>query len=98
MHRDHEIFIQAIKTRKKILIQHRVENSTAASTKICCPLFYVPPSEKDGIGHYYLREDENGPLGSIVSIKADKIVRIGQTQEPFDPAGLTLINGEDVLE
>jgi hypothetical protein len=95
MHRDHKIFIQAIKGRKKILIKHRSENGRDASTKVCCPLFYVPSSNKDSCGHYYFWEDEKDPKGNVLSVKADKIIRIGQTQEPFDPAGLTIVVSDE---
>jgi hypothetical protein len=96
MHRDHDIFIQAIKGRKKILIKHRDESSRDASTKVYCPLFYVPAGDKNSCGHYYVWKDEKGPKGNVMSVKADSIVHIGQTQEPFDPAGLTLVNNEDI--
>ena len=95
MHRDHKIFIQAIKTRKKILIKHQIENNRNACTKVYCPLFYIPSGEKGSSGCYYLRQDETGSRGSIVSIKAERIIRIGQTQESFDPIGLTLLSGDD---
>ena len=50
MHRDHEIFIQAIKNNKKILIKRRSESGRDASTKVCCPLFYVPAGDKGSCG------------------------------------------------
>jgi hypothetical protein len=96
MHRDHEIFIQAIKGRKKILIKRRRENARDASTKVCCPLFYIPAGDKSSCDQYYVWEDEKGLKGTVVSVKADNIVHIGQTQEPFDPVGLTLVSKEDI--
>lgn len=98
MHRDHDIFIQAIKSRKKILIKHRSENGRDASTKVCCPLFYIPASDKGSSGHYYIWEDEKGSKGkgNVMGVKADNIVCIGQTHEPFDPVGLTLVSNEDI--
>jgi hypothetical protein len=96
MHRDHEIFIQAIKGRKKILIKHRSENGCDTSTKVYCPLFYVPASDKSSCGHYYVWEGEKGLKGKVMSVKADNIVHIGQTQEPFGPVGLTLVGDEDI--
>lgn len=96
MHRDHKIFIQAIKNRKKILIKHRSENGRDASTKVCCPLFYIPADDKSSSGHYYVWEDEKGLKGNVVSVKTEHIVHIGQTQESFDPVGLTLVGDEDI--
>lgn len=95
MHRDHDIFIQAIKDKKKILIKQRRENGRNASTKVCCPLFYIPSSDKSSSGHYYVWEGEKGLKSNVLSVKADNIVHIGQTQEPFDPVGLTLVSNED---
>jgi len=96
MHRDHEIFIQAIKGRKKILIKHCRENNCDASTKVYCPLFYIPANDKSSSGHYYVWEDEKGVNGNVISVKAENIVHIGQTHEPFDPVGLTLVSNEDI--
>ena len=96
MHRDHKIFIRAIKNRKKVLIKCRSENGCDASTKVCCPLFYIPASDKGGCDHYYFCEDEKGLKGGVMSVKTDSIVHIGQTQEPFDPVGLTLVSNEDM--
>ena len=94
MHRDHNIFIQAIKGRKKILIKHNSENGGDASTKVYCPIFYVPSGDKSRCGNYYVWEDEKGSKGNVVSVKADNIVHIGQTNEPFDPADLTFVKNE----
>ncbi len=96
MHRDHEIFIQAIKNKKKILIKRRSEPGRDANTKVCCPLFYIPAGDKSSCGHYYIWEDEKGLKGNVLSVKAENIVHIGQTQEPFDPVGLTLVSNEDI--
>ena len=96
MHRDHDIFIQAIKEKKKILVKHRSENSPDANTKVYCPLFYIPPGDKGGCGYYYFWENEKGAKRNIMNVKTDNIVQIGQTQEPFDPAGPTLVSGEDI--
>ncbi len=95
MHRDHNIFIQAIKERKKILIKRRNENGKGANTKVCCPLFYIPAGEKGASDHYYFWEDDSGYKGSILSVKSESIVHIGQTHEPFDPVGLTLVSSRD---
>ena len=96
MHRDHKIFIRAIKNRKKVLIKCRSENGRNASTKVCCPLFYIPAGDKGGCDHYYFWEEEKGLKGNVMSVKTDDIVQIGQTHEPFDPVGLTLVSNENI--
>jgi hypothetical protein len=96
MHRDHKIFIQAIKDRKKILVKHRSDKNSDALTKVCCPLFYIPTANKDNCGHYYFWEDENGSKGNITSVKTDDIVRIGPTHESFHRVDFSLISNEDI--
>lgn len=96
MHRDHEIFMRAIKSSKKVLIKRRSEKGHGANTKVCCPLFYIPASDNSSCDHYYFWEDEKGLKSDVVSVKADDIVHIGQTQEPFDPVGLTLVSNENI--
>ena len=96
MHRDHEIFIQAIKNRKKVLIKCRSEKGHNANTKVCCPLFYIPASDNGGCDHYYFWEDEKGLKGDVMSVKTDDMVHIGRTQESFDPVGLTLVGNENI--
>jgi hypothetical protein len=96
MHRDHEIFIQAIKDRKKLLIKFHRDEDSDAYTEVCCPLFYIPAGDKDSYAHYYFWEGENGSKGNIMSVKTDRIVHIGPTNEPFDPVGFTLTNKEGI--
>jgi hypothetical protein len=96
MHRDHNIFIQASKDRKKVLIKRRSEKGRNTSTKVCCPLFYIPANDEGSCDHYYFWEDEKGLKGNIMSVKADNIIHIGQTHEPFDLTGLTFVSSEDI--
>lgn len=96
MHRDHKIFIQAIQDMKKVIIQHRNDDSHDTYTKVCRPLFYIPASSQDGSSQYYLWEGVSGPKGSIVKIKTEQIIRIGPTQESFGPAGFKLVNEEEL--
>jgi hypothetical protein len=86
MHRDHHIFIEAIKHKKKVSIT-TLENS---KNKRCRPLFYIPDNEQNGQGLYYVWDGEKGEKGDISWLAPEQIVSIEPTQEPFDPAGFTL--------
>ena len=94
MHSDHKIFIQAIQDRKKVIIQHRNDDDRDAQTKVYRPLFYIPASSQKVGSQYYCWEGVSGPKGNIVKIQTEQIIRIGPTQESFEPAGFKLVNDE----
>lgn len=96
MHRDHDIFVRAVKEKKKVLIKHHHENGRDVNTKVYCPLFYIPADGTNSSGHYYVLENGKDPKGNILGVKTENIIHIGQTQEPFDPIGLTLVSDEDL--
>jgi hypothetical protein len=96
MHRDHKIFIQAIKDKKKVLIKHLNDAGRNIRTKVYRPLFYIPDSSQDGCAHYYFWDGEKGEKGNIFWVTPTQIVSIKPTQEPFDPAGFTLVSDEEL--
>jgi hypothetical protein len=96
MHRDHKIFIQAIKDRKKVLIKHRNDAGRDIRTKVYRPLFYIPDSNQNGCDHYYLWDGESNERGNIFWVTPAQIVSIELTQESFDPAGFVLASSEGI--
>jgi len=92
MHQDHKIFIQAIKDKKKVLVQHHDDTGKSTHTKVYRPLFYIPKNGHTGSAHYYFWDGGKGKEGNIFRVVAEQIVRIGQTQESFEPTGFTLVD------
>ena len=98
MHRDHKIFIQAIKDKKKVLIEQLIGAERKKQTKVCRPLFYIPASDQDGCAHYYFWDGEKGVKGDMFWVAPAQIVSIEPTQESFDPADFTLVCNEDLSQ
>jgi hypothetical protein len=98
MHRDHHIFIEAIKHKKKVSIKVRGNKGSHTTTKLYRPLFYIPASRQDGCAHYYLWYGEKGEKGDILWLAPKQIISIEPTQEPFDPAGFTLVGSEHLSQ
>jgi hypothetical protein len=96
MHSDHSIFIQAIKDKKKVLIEHRNDTGHDTRTKVCRPLFYIPANGQDGCAQYYFWEGDRGGKGDILRVTPAQIVSIEPTQESFDPSGFTLMSNEEL--
>jgi hypothetical protein len=96
MHRDHKIFIQAIKDKKKVIIEQLNDSDREKRTKVCRPLFYIPASSQDGCAHYYFWDGERGEKGNIFWVTPAQIVSIEPTQQSFDPSGFTLMSDEEL--
>ena len=96
MHRDHKVFIQAIKDKKKVLIKHRNDTGRDASTKVCRPLFYIPGNRQDSCAQYYFWDGKRNGKGDIFWVAPAQIVSIEPTQESFDPSGFTLVSNEEL--
>jgi hypothetical protein len=98
MHRDHHIFIEAIKHKKKVSIKVQGDKSSHTTTKLYRPLFYIPASSQDSSARYYLWYGEKGEKGDIRGLEPKQIISIEPTQEPFDPAGFTLVDSEHLSQ
>jgi hypothetical protein len=96
MHQDHKIFIQAIKDKKKVLVQHS-NNPGNTHTDVFRPLFYIPANNQTGCAHYYFWDYKKGEKGDLFKITAKEIVRIGPTHEAFDMGGFTLVSYDELV-
>jgi hypothetical protein len=96
MHRGHSIFIQAIKDKKKVLIEQLTDADRNLRTRVCRPLFYIPADRQDNCAHYYFWDDTGGGNGDLFWVTPGQIVSMKLTQEPFDPTGFALVSGEDI--
>ena len=98
MHRDHKIFIQAIKDKKKVIIKYRDDKTSDTFTKVCRPLFYIPVGGQNDSAHYYFWDSEKGETGNIFWATPAQIISMEPTQESFEPSGFTLVRGEELSE
>jgi hypothetical protein len=87
MHRDHHIFIEALKCKKKVSITI-LGNS---ESKQYVPLFYTSGYGRKENARYYVWDGEKGVKGNISGLAPEKIVSIESTQEHFEPACFTLV-------
>ena len=94
MHKDHNIFIQAIKDKKKVLVQHGLGNST--HTEVYRPLFYIPANNHTGCAHYYFWDYKKNQKGKLFKITAKEIMRIGQTHESFEANDWSLVKENEL--
>ena len=91
MHRDHHIFIEALKCKKRVSITV-LGNS---ESKQYGPLFYTSGHGQTENARYFVWDGEEGGKGNISGFVPEKIVSIELTQDQFDPTCFTLIREDE---
>lgn len=99
MHRDHNIFVQAIKDRRKIRLIYSSEASDTClfqaklsapmdySTKLSAPMDYHPDRRAtDKSDCYYFWDFGESNNGTPLILEPDKIISMDLDKETFDPS------------
>jgi hypothetical protein len=99
MHRDHNIFVQAIKDRRKIrliysseagdtcLFQAKLSAPMDYSTKLSAPMDYHPDHRAtDKSDCYYFWDFEESNNGDPLILEPDKIISMDLDKETFEPS------------
>ena len=89
MHRDHAVFVQAIKDKRKVKLVFLTDAAGTKAEKLCGPMLYSPPIAGDETGDesdcYYLWDSESGSGKQFLGFPSNKIVSMELTEQAFDP-------------
>jgi len=89
MHRDHGIFIWAIKNKRKVKLVFLSNTDGNNAEKLCGPMLYSPPAEAGESDWYYLWDFEGSSDKRVLGLPSNKIVSMELTEEAFDPKEFT---------
>ena len=89
MHRDHDIFVRAIKDKKKVELVFLSNTDGSNTEKLCGPMLYSPPAPAGESDWYYLWDFEGSSDKRVLGLPPNKIVSMGLTEEAFDPKDFT---------
>ena len=81
MHRNHDIFVQAIEDKKKIRLTFFSDADGNSQVKVFGPLFCAPPHVGHEPDRYYLWDFEST---NVFSLLPNKIVSMEPTEETFN--------------
>jgi len=90
MHRNHDIFAQAIEDQKKIRLTFLNNADSSTQVKVFGPLFYAPPRVGREPDRYYLWDFERN---NVFGLLPSKIVSMELTEETFDPRKFISLEG-----
>ena len=84
MHRDHQIFVEAIRDKKRIRLTFLRKENGDSTRKLCGPIFYSTPITGKDSGCYYLWDFESNTSNHFLGLSPSQIVSMELTEEPFD--------------
>ena len=84
MHRDHNIFVNAIQGKKKVKLTFLHNEHGDIGDGLFGPIFYSPSAAGDDSDCYYLWDFESGIGNNFLGLPPSQIVRMELTKEPFD--------------
>jgi hypothetical protein len=86
MHNDHDIYIQAVKKNKRVILTFFSGQKNLFLTKLCVPVYFSPPDSHEGNGCYFFW-DEEGEVGErMLSLPQNKIEFMELSDETYNPA------------
>jgi hypothetical protein len=85
MHRDHDIFINAIGDKKKIQLTFFSNEDGDIEDRLFGPIFYSTSGEESDSDRYYLWDFESITDNHFLGLLTSQILRMKVTEEAFDP-------------
>lgn len=87
MHNQHDVFIDAIHTKKKLRIRFYSEEDGGYIERVCAPMDYAAGRRiHDGIPRYWVWDFESDKANHTLPLRAERIEYMRNEDEDFDPA------------
>ena len=86
MHDDHNIFIQAVKSCKKILLTYYDKELNLYLTRLCVPVDYGEPDSKVDSDYYYFWVEYAQVGERMLGLNSSQIKFMNLSDEVFNPA------------
>jgi len=85
MHRQHDIFVSALRDKRKLFLSFLSSKNNLYSTKLCIPVSYSPPDSKDDSEYYRIWDSESEVGERLIDLPASGILYMELSSENFTP-------------
>jgi len=86
MHSDHQTFVQAIHSKKKLKLTFFSKEDRGYLVRMCAPMDFGPSrSAKDKSERYHFWDYESDKTTHTLSLMPDQVSQIQLTEHHFDP-------------
>jgi hypothetical protein len=87
MHRDHQVFVDALHARQKVLLTFYSSEDAAQLRRICAPMDFGPSRRaRNGLDRYHFWDYSSDMKPHALNLLPERIVQIEALEESFDPA------------
>ncbi|MBN2180947.1 MAG: hypothetical protein JW715_03460 [Sedimentisphaerales bacterium] len=83
---DHDVFIQAVKTKSKIILTFFSGQQSLYLTRLCVPIEFNRSDPEDISGCYYFWDPEAEVGERLLVLRTSEIAFMELSDETFDPA------------
>jgi len=85
MHSQHEIFVEAVRKKRKIIITYFSGTQNLYLTKLLVPLKYISSGSEGGVSHYFFCDLETDTNECLITLPSSMIQFMEVSEDYFDP-------------
>ncbi len=85
MHSQHEIFVEAVRKKRKIIITYFSGIQNLYLTKLLVPLKYISSGSDGGLSHYFFCDLESDTNECLITLSSSMIQFMDISEDHFDP-------------
>lgn len=86
MHSEHQTFVTAIHSKKKLKLTFFSKQDRGQLIRMCAPMDFGPSRRaKNKLDHYHFWDYESDTQNHVLSLPPEQIVQMQSTEESFDP-------------
>lgn len=86
MHSEHNVFMQAVRAKRKVIVTYFSGQYNLYLTKLCVPIHHSPADPAEGSDCYYFWDSEGDTGERMLGFPPSQIVHMDLSDETFDPA------------
>jgi hypothetical protein len=90
----HEVFVRALREKKKVKLTFFSREQGCNAEKVCGPIVYSRPLARDDSDSYYFWDFDSGESEHLLCLSAPQIVSMELAEEPFDVLEFFTSEGE----
>ncbi len=85
MHSQHEIFVEAVRKKRKVIITFFSGIQNLYLTKLLVPLKYISSGSDGGVSHYFFCDLEADTNECLITLSSSMIQFMEVSEDYFDP-------------
>jgi hypothetical protein len=86
MHDNHDVFVQALRDRRKVVLTYFGLERGFGFTGLCIPVDYRPAGDREDSDHYYFWHSDRALGERLLCLSPSHIEHMSLSEQTFDPS------------